>query len=88
MAAPRYVADPVEDIRTVALDGLCVLYHARSGATHIVAPPVPEILEALREGPAGAAELLRRLERQFEIEGDGIAARLEELEAAGLVRRA
>ena len=88
MAAPRYIADPAESLRTVALDGLSVLFHAPSGTTHIVASPVPEILGALREGPADAAELLMRLRRHFEIEGDGIAARLDELEAAGLVRRA
>lgn len=86
MAGLRYIADPVE---TVALDGLSVLYHAPSGMTHIVAPPAPQILEALGEGPADAAELLFRLRRSFEFQDeDGIHARLDELEAAGLVRRA
>lgn len=88
MAASRYIADPEDQVRTVALDGLSVIFHAPSGMTHIVAPPTPEILTALREGPADAEELLRRLGALYEIEGDDVVARLDELEAAGLVRRA
>jgi PqqD family protein of HPr-rel-A system len=89
MAGPRYIADASEQVRHVALDGLVALFHVPSGMTHIVAPPAPEILAALREGPADPAELLRRLRRQFDFEGgDAIHARLDELEAAGLVRRA
>ena len=48
----RYVADPDIAIEAVALDGLVLLYHRPSGMTHIVAPPAPQILEALRLGPA------------------------------------
>ncbi|HST37371.1 MAG TPA: HPr-rel-A system PqqD family peptide chaperone [Allosphingosinicella sp.] len=92
MAGIRYLADPEEAVRAVELDGLSVLFHAPSGMTHIVAPPAPEILDALREGPADAQELLRRLSRRFAFEGEeaeaAIHARLDELEAAGLVRRA
>lgn len=78
-------------MQEVALDGLSVLFHRPSGMTHIVAPPAPEILAALREGPADAAELLARLRALYEFEDDAsgaIEARLEELEQAGLVRRA
>ncbi len=88
MAAIRYIADPEEAVAIVELDGLSALFHAPSGTTHIVAPPAPEILAALREGPADAAELLRRLRLHYEIEGDAVEARLAELAAAGLVRRA
>lgn len=89
MAGPLYIADPEDALRSVPLDGLCALFHAPSGTTHIVAPPAPEILAALREGPADAAELLHRLRRHFECDGgEAIHARLAELEAAGLVRRA
>ena len=68
MAGPRYIADPAEDVRVVALDGLSVLYHAPSGMTHIVAPPAPEILEALQPGPADIAELIDRLRARYELE--------------------
>ena len=89
MAGPIYIADDRDALVTVALDGLSLVYHAPSGATHIVAPPAPEILQALGEGPADAAELLRRLHAKYEFDGDeAIHARLGELEEAGLVRRA
>ena len=92
MAGALYIADPEDACATVALDGLSVLYHAPSGTTHILAAPAPEILAELRDGPADAAELLRRLRMRFDLaegEAEGaIAARLDELEAAGLVRRA
>lgn len=89
MADPIYIADAADTRVTVALDGLSLVYHGPSGATHIVAPPAPEILDALRDGPADAAELLRRLHEKYEFDGDeAIHARLGELEEAGLVRRA
>ena len=89
MAGPAYIADPESAVTAVALDGLTVLFHEPSGTTHIVASPAPEILDALQQGPADASELLRRLRARFEFEGDeAIHARLAELEAAGLVRRA
>ena len=91
MAAPRYIADPEEALACVALDGLSVLFHAPSGMTHIVAPPAPEILAALREGPATIAELIARLAVRYDFEdecgSEAIEARLAELEQAGLVRR-
>jgi PqqD family protein of HPr-rel-A system len=89
MAGPVYIADPASAVRSVELDGLTALFHEPSGMTHIVAPPAPQILDALREGPADAAELLCRLRAKFDFEGEeAIHARLDELETAGLVRRA
>ena len=89
MTGPTYIAGQAHDFVTVPLDGLSLVYHEPSGATHIVAPPAPEILEALLAGPADAAELLRRLRERYEFDGDeAIHARLGELEEAGLVRRA
>ena len=88
MAGPRYIADPPELVRCVALDGLVALFHRPSGMTHILASPTPEIVAALADRMADAEELVAR----FEIDGEGAAetmrARLAELEAAGLVRRA
>ena len=92
MAGASYIADPESAVTAVALDGLTLLFHAPSGMTHIVAAPAPEILGALREGPADAAELIRRLRARFDLDGGdaeaAVLARLDELEAAGLVRRA
>ena len=91
MAAPVFIADPGEAIRLIMLDGLSALYHRPSGTTHIVAPPAPEILEALQEGPADVAELLARLRARYDLEeraDEAIGIRLIELEQAGLVRRA
>jgi PqqD family protein of HPr-rel-A system len=90
MAGPRYIADPEDLIRKVELDGLTALFHLPSGMTHIVAPPAPQILDALAGAPSDVEELAERLSASFEIEGgeEAMAARLAELEAAGLVRRA
>ncbi len=88
MAGPLYSADPPEMLRRVELDGLTALFHVPSGMTHIVAPPAPQILDALGQGPANADELLARIAQAFEIDApDGLGPRLDELEAAGLVRR-
>jgi PqqD family protein of HPr-rel-A system len=55
--------------------------------THVLAPPAPQILELLAEEEASASELHRRLAERFEISGgeEELAARLAELEAAGLI---
>ena len=91
MAGAIYIADEPGAVRAVALDGLVALFHAPSGMTHIVAPPAPQILKALQQGPADARTLLERIAEVYEIEEGGaeaIESRLAELETAGLVRRA
>ena len=91
MAASLYAADPPETMRSIEMEGLTLLYHRRSGLTHFLAPPAPQILAALAAGPASAAEIAARMGDMFEIEADDpaavITARLSELEAAGLVWR-
>ncbi|HEX8667111.1 MAG TPA: HPr-rel-A system PqqD family peptide chaperone [Allosphingosinicella sp.] len=91
MAGARYAADPPRLIRSVELDGLTAIYHRRSGLTHILAPPAPQILEALAGEPGTAAEIAARIGERFEIAEEDVAsaleARLGELEAAGLVWR-
>ncbi len=86
----RYLADSDEQLVKVELDGLTALFHRPSGMTHILAAPAPQILEALAGNPADVRELSIRLSRNFDIDGghEALAARLEELEAAGLVSRA
>ena len=92
MAGPRFIADRPNDVLTVELDGLTALYHRPSGMTHILAPPAPQILAALAGSAADADGLLRRIGERFDVEDEdaesALAARLAELEAAGLVRRA
>ena len=91
MAASLYAADPPETIRMAQVEGLTLLYHRTSGLTHFLAPPAPQILEALASGPASAAQIAERMGETFEIESAdpaaAIAARLAELEAAGLIWR-
>jgi PqqD family protein of HPr-rel-A system len=90
MSGPIYISD-AEGCRSLELEGLTLLFHGRSGMTHILAPPSPQILEVLAQGEADAETLIERLAAKFEFEADGgaeaLAARLAELDAAGLVRR-
>ena len=93
MMRPRFVVDPPDERPSVEVEGMTILYHRPSGITHVVAPPVPELLRALAAGPADAGEIVARLAEQHDIAGEGgleeiVAARLDELAAAGLVRRA
>ena len=86
-----YAADPPAARLLVALDELVAIFHRPSATTHLLASPAPELLAALADGPCDAAGLLARLSERFELVGsetDAIAARMEELIAAGLAWRA
>ncbi len=86
----RYRADPPAQRRAVALDSaLTAIFHRPSATTHVVASPVPELLDALGEGPGDAATLLERLAADHDLDGgaDELTAHLEELVVAGLVSR-
>lgn len=89
---PVFAADPPDAHVLAELDGLTALYHRPSGMTHILAPPAPQILAALAQGPAGAAAILRRIAAGYDVAGaeqeQAVLARLAELENAGLARRA
>jgi PqqD family protein of HPr-rel-A system len=91
VGGPRFIADPPEAMRIIPLDGLTALYHRPSGLTHILAPPAPQILEALAGKAGDAAEILARIAADFDLDAEdaegALGARLAELEAAGLVRR-
>jgi len=88
---PVYRAAPRSDLApSVALEGFTLIYHRSSGATHMLAEPVPEILAALAEGEGSAAEITRRLARDYGLDSDEaaeavIAARMAELAALGLI---
>lgn len=85
-----FAADPPAARIAVPLDELVAVYHRPSGATHLLAPPAPELLDALAEGPADALTLIARLSRDYDLvdaDPSAIVARLEELVAAGLAWR-
>ena len=90
----RYRIDPRDACRACALDDLTLLYHARSGQTHMVISPVPEILDSIEDGASVTADdLWDRLTQSYDLGDRGqalaqIGAQLEALEALGLVRAA
>jgi PqqD family protein of HPr-rel-A system len=90
VAQGLYRAEPAGEILVRPLDDVTLIYHRRSGQTHIVISPVPEILAALGEDMASAADILFRLSGDYDL-GDpaealaGVTAHLDELAALGLV---
>jgi PqqD family protein of HPr-rel-A system len=74
--------------KSVTLDGLSAIYHRASGATHVIAEPVPQILEAFGDDTLTLAELLTRLGAAYDLanaDEGALSARLNELVALGLV---
>lgn len=72
------------------LDVMTAIYHRPSGQTHLVAAPVPEIVEALGDETMDVDALLTRLADRFELadgERAALVARLDEMAAIGLVER-
>jgi PqqD family protein of HPr-rel-A system len=95
MAGPqslKYKAEPAGQLLVEPLDAMTLIYQRRSGMTHIVAEPVPQILSVMGEDVLGAVEVAARLAVQFDFEAaDAVAimaSRLEELADIGLVERA
>lgn len=69
------------------LGEIVAIFQRASGITHLVAPPVPDLLDLM----AGQWTTLDDVERAFElVDGDraGLCAMLDELVVAGLVERA
>ena len=90
MVEPSYTADPASGFHSVRLDSLTAIYHRRSGVTHVVAEPVPEIIVSLAGKQLNVAELCVALIGDHAlVEGDetrrALQARLDELEEVGLV---
>jgi PqqD family protein of HPr-rel-A system len=82
----RYRADPPALLRVVELDSLTAIYHRRSGQTHLVAEPVPEILAVLSSGDADLSEILKQLKLDDISETrEALPERLDEMIATGLV---
>ncbi len=84
-----YRADGADAYVSVDLDGLTALFHRRSGATHVLAEPAPQIVELLGSEARDADGLLKALNIAADDEARAIiAARLDELEGVGLISRA
>ena len=88
--ATTYRAAPPDSLVIVPIDLLTAIYHRRSGQTHLMAAPAPEILAALGQEALDAEALLARLQADYDLvdaDAAALAARLEELVATGLVER-
>lgn len=90
----RYCVEPSDQLVFRPLSDLLLIYHRRSGQTHIVVSPLPEILAVMDAStPLSVSDLLDRLSADFDA-GDpaealaAIGAHLEELVLLGLVHRA
>ena len=88
---PIYKAEPADQMLVEPFDAMTLIYQRRSGITHIVAAPVPEILAVMLEESLDAAGIAQRLAVQFELDVDDadaiVQSRLEEMAALGLVER-
>jgi PqqD family protein of HPr-rel-A system len=87
----KYRAEPADQLLVEPLDVMTLIYQRRSGITHIVAQPVPEILAVMGDDAVDAKQVSARLAAQFDVEAADaeaiVASRLAELAALGLVER-
>lgn len=86
----RYCAQDATAVLIHPLDIMTLIYQRRSGMTHIVADPIPQILEAMGSDTLSVHEIARRIIAAFDVDpgADVIALlseRLDELTALGLV---
>lgn len=91
MSGARYRAAPAPALLARPLDALTAIYHRPSGRTHVVAAPVPELLALLADRTMTISEVLAALTAGYDVsdaDEERLAARLAEMEAAGLVTRA
>lgn len=91
MGAPVYRSAAPGSLRIAPLDAFTAIYHRTSGITHLVTAPAPEIMAALGEDGLTRDALFAVLRATFDIadaDEAALAARLDELVAAGLVSAA
>ena len=72
----------------VDLDSFTAVFHRESGITHLLVEPAPQLLAALADRMLDRAELRTALAATYDLPDltdDGLAARLDELVATGLV---
>lgn len=89
-----YRRDTADVLLSCALEDLTLLYHRRSGQTHMVISPVPELLDRMADGAPVTAHILHdRLAQEFDLGPPDeaiaeITTHLDALAALGLVRPA
>jgi PqqD family protein of HPr-rel-A system len=66
-AERRYRAAPAAALHCVELDALTAVFDRRSGQTHLLAAPLPELLEALGSGDWTLSDFARHLADQFDL---------------------
>ncbi len=91
MSQQFQAANP-DDLILHELDAMTAIFHRPSGLTHVVADPVPAILEVMGASAMTAATVARLLSEQFELEPGAdvenvVLARLDELCALGLAEQ-
>jgi PqqD family protein of HPr-rel-A system len=90
---PHYRIEPEAELVIRPLDDVTLIYHRRSGQTHMVVSPVPEIVRAFAAGGAmTAGEVVTSLSHDYDL-GDpvealaGVETHLRHLCVLGLVQR-
>lgn len=87
----RYKAEPATVLLIQPLDAMTAIYHRRSGITHIVSEPVPQILQRMGGETLTCGEIVERLRIDFDFEDVDaqslITERLDEMAALGLLGR-
>src|SRR3546814_5936298 len=80
----RYRAENPASIAVHPFDALTLLYHRRSGITHMVIAPAPQILAVMGSEELAVADILHRLSQDFDLGTEGqesllavISARLD-----------
>jgi PqqD family protein of HPr-rel-A system len=87
----KYKAEPDAMLLIQPLDAMTAVYHRRSGITHIVSEPVPQILQVMGGETLTSGEIMVRLNADFDFEGvdaeNLITDRLDEMASLGLVEQ-
>jgi PqqD family protein of HPr-rel-A system len=84
----RYRAPADAALLTAELDAFIAVFHCPSGITHLLVSPAPEIVALLGDTALDLDTLLVLLGERYDLgdaSRDALAARLDELVAAGLV---
>lgn len=86
-----YRAPPADAVVAVELEPFMALYDRRSGVTHLLAEPAPQLLAILAHDALDLTALRARLSDRYDLPdltAAALTARLDELVAAGLIARA